>query len=154
MCTVMAMGYVKRINVLVFKVGFTAVRQPPMRAGYGGLALLSLTDQKERRHYPAIRATARGDGTPRGWRERDVYRMEELSAYAEEVRREGKVVISKTLDPEEPVVVLPVEEALAEAVQEIALRLKRRAGCAGEVGSRARRELEWWSEEHRARLRG
>ncbi|MGO1524190.1 MAG: hypothetical protein ACTHV8_10950 [Nesterenkonia sp.] len=137
------MGYVNDINALIASEGFTAVRQPPVRQGYGNLALLSLTDQQTRRGHPGIRVTAHADRRPRGYREQDVYRMMQVIEYASEVGEAGLVVIAKNLRKGTPALVGGLDEMLAEAVKEIDQRLENRGNSD---------ELAWWRMEHKDRL--
>lgn len=146
------MNYVKNVNVLVWKVGFTAVRQTPIRPGYDGIVLLSLTDQQTRKNYPGIRVTAKADRHPRGWKERDVYRMYEVVAYAAEIKAEAHVVIAASLRADEEVRVVTARQALVEAVQEISARLEAKASRPGADSHRAQQESEWWKREHRQTL--
>lgn len=141
------MDFVQRINLQVKKTGFTAVRQPPLRDGYNDIALLSLTDQNARRHYPGIRVIAKADQKPRGWKDRDVYRMLSLANYAAETGTEALVVTSRDLTTDQ-VAIIPVDEALTEAVIEIEAQLASRAARPGPEGQRADQELHWWRREH------
>lgn len=130
--------------------GFAAVKQTPIKRDYEALrgSLLTLTSQADRTTHPAIRATAHADRTPRGWTEKDVFKLRDLLAYAAATSQAPMVLVTKKLDPNVPTIVLDGHEALGEAVREIADHLTARAAESAAEARKAEDERRWWITEH------
>lgn len=137
-----------RLNKIARTVGFSTVRQRSIRVEFKQLAILSLTNQCTRKSYPGIRVTAHADRSPRGWADRDVYRMRDLQAYAQVTGETALVLIAKSLTENTVASVMSLEMALTHAVQEIEARLAHRLDVAERAAEEAEKARQWWCSEH------